>query len=409
MNFNNYKIITKKETTTVILLVLFSTFIRIPIVLMYGDTSLENEWATLFYNLSNYGTLAIKNFDGFLLPNLWMPPLYAYFIYIFSFFNLENENFILLILFSQIFLSSISVGIFYKVNKNFFSEKVSIFGSLLFSLFPLHLYACSQISSISLHVFLAILFYYFFFKIIKNKDLLSIIIFSFIAGLLILTRREFIAILIISSVFLFIFFQIPKKKILLIFLVTSLTISPYLIRNFLIFEKVIIQAGLGYNVWKANNPNSKVEGSNFIDDNLQKQINVITKDKFYRINEDKVFLNKGIEYISENPKKYIILYVKKIFSYLFIDINSSEPNYYNVFHYVPVLILGFTSIIGIFFSNKKSHKMNYVVLIFLFYILTFSFFAILPRYKLAIIPLQIIFTNIFIEKLGKKIKETFKI
>ena len=408
MNFNNYKIITKKETTTVILLVLFSTFIRIPIVLMYGDTSLENEWATLFYNLSNHGTLAIKNFDGFLLPNLWMPPLYAYFIYIFSFFNLENENFILLILFSQILLSSISVGIFYKVNKNFFSEKVSIFGSLLFSLFPLHLYACSQVSSISLHVFLAILFYYFFFKIIKNKDLLSIIIFSFIAGLLILTRREFIAILIISSVFLFIFFKITKKKILLILLVTSLTISPYLIRNFLIFEKVIIQAGFGYNVWKANNPNSKVEGSSFIDQNLQKQINVVPKDKFYRINEDKVFLNKGIEYISENPKKYIILYFKKIVSYLFIDINSSEPNYYNVFHYVPVLILGFTSIIGILFSNKKSYKMNYLVLIFLFYILTFSFFAILPRYKLAIIPLQIIFTNILVEKLGKKIKEAFK-
>ena len=63
------------------------------------------------------------------------------------------------------------------------------------------------------------------------------------------------------------------KKIFLIFLISIITTSPYLIRNFLIFERIIIQAGFGYNVWKANNPNSKVEGSTIIDKNLQKKIN----------------------------------------------------------------------------------------------------------------------------------------
>tara|TARA_B110000438_G_C15746318_1_gene620912 strand:+ start:34 stop:1251 length:1218 start_codon:yes stop_codon:yes gene_type:complete len=401
MNFNNYKLLRKKETLVVFFLILFSIVVRIPVILIFGDTNLENEWGPLVNNLINHGTLSLKNLDGFLLPNLWMPPLYAYYIYCFSLFNLENQNFILLVLFSQILLASISVGVFYKINKNFFSEKISIFGSVLFSLLPLYLYACAQISSISLYIFLAIFFYYYFFKIIKKQNILSIFLFAFLGGLLILTRREFVAILVLSSFFLFIFFKVSVKKIFLIFIITIVTISPYLIRNALTFERIIIQAGFGYNVWKANNPNSKIEGSAIIDSNLQKRIDKIPKDKFYRINEDKIFLNEGIKYITENPRRYILLYFKKIAAFLFIDIDSSEPNYYNIFHYIPALLLGATSLFGIYFSNKKSHKLNYLILIFIFYVITFSFFAILPRYKLAIVPFQIIFTSIFINYVKK--------
>jgi hypothetical protein len=402
MQFNNNQYLKRKENLVILLLILFSATVRIPVILIYGDTHLENEWGILVNNLINHGTLALKNFNGFLLPNLWMPPLYAYYIYFFSFLNLENQSFILLILSSQILLASISVAFFYKINKNFFSEKVSLFASLIFSLFPLYLYACSQISSISVHIFLAILFYYYFLKITKNREYSSIIIFSFIAGLLILTRREFIGILFLTSFFLLFFYKIPKKKFFLIILISSLTVSPYLLRNFLIFDKIIIQAGFGYNVWKANNSNSKVEGSEIINPSLQKKIDKVSKDKFYRINEDKIFLEEGIQNIKEHPSKYFTLYLKKIFSFLFIDMNSSAPNYYNPLHYLPIILLGITSLLGIIVSDKKSYKLNYLILIFCFYIFTFSFFAILPRYKLAIIPLQIIFTSNLIKYINKK-------
>jgi len=61
--------------------------IRIPIIFIFGDTSLENEWEILVHNLIIHGQLVYERFDEFLLPNLWMPPLYAYYIYIFSFFD----------------------------------------------------------------------------------------------------------------------------------------------------------------------------------------------------------------------------------------------------------------------------------------------------------------------------------
>ena len=402
MYLNNYQYSQKKETFTIILLILFSALIRIPVVLFFGDTSLENEWRILVNNLVEHGTLALKNFDGFLLPNLWMPPLYAYYIYFFTFFELEHQNYILLILSSQVLLSSISVGVFYKINKLFFSNRISLYSSLLFSLFPLYMYASGQISSVSLHIFLAILFYYYFFQIANKGNFQSIFLFSFIVGLLILTRREFIGIFVLSSFYLFIFFRISIKKILLIALITLITTAPYLIRNFLIFEKVTIQAGFGFNVWKSNNPNSKVEGSTLMEDNLQKQIEEIPADKFYRINADKIFLGQAIEYIKKDPKRYLILYFKKVASFLFINIDSSEPLYYNPLHYLPVLLLGLTSLIGIILSDKKSYQLNYLILIFFSYIIIFSAFSILPRYKLYIIPLQIIFTGVFLDYIKNK-------
>ena len=406
MHLNNYQFLKKKENLVLFLLVFLSVLIRIPIILIYGDTNLENEWAALVNNLILHGTLSYKSFEDFLLPNLFMPPLYAYYLYVFSFLNLAEQNYINLVLLSQALLASISIVVFYKINKIFFSEKVSFYSSLLFSFFPLHVYACSQISSVSLQSFFLILFFYFFFKIVEKKNFLSIFIFSFISGLLILLRGEFFVILIFSFLYLFFFLKVKLKNILFIILITLITVSPYLIRNIVIFEKITITKSLGYNLWKGNNSNSTVEGSEFTNDNLKKEIYDIPKDKFFRINFDKIFMNEAKKNITNEPQKYLILFLKKIASFLFIDINSSQSNYYNPLHYLPVVLLGITSLIGIIISDKKSYKMNYLIFVFFFNIIIFSSFFILARYKLAILPLQIIFTNVLINHLKNNFFKT---
>ena len=129
-----------------------------------------------------------------------------------------------------------------------------------------------------------------------------------LSGILLLTRRDFILILIFSLLYSFFFLKIDLKKIACIFLVSLLTISPYLIRNFLAFDRIIIHSGLGYNTWKAYNPNAKVEGYYKPSIELKTKLNKINKDIYYRINEDKVYLNQAKTYISEDPHKYIKLF-----------------------------------------------------------------------------------------------------
>ena len=338
-----------------------------------------------------------------------MPPLYAYYLYFFSFFNLEEQQYIQLILSSQIFLSLLSVAIFYKINKIFFSQKVSFYSSLFYSLFPLHLYACSQISSISLQTFLTVLFFYFFFKLVDKKNFKFIFFVSFVGGLLILLRQEFIAVLAFSLLYAFIFYKISIKKIILIALISLITISPYLIRNFVVFKTFTITKTTGYNLWKGSHPQAKgIEGSEIKNDSLQEKIDKIPKDKFYGLNYDNLFLDEAIKNIKKEPMRYLTLFSKKALSFLFIDIKSTALNYYNPLHYLPVLLLGITSLIGIIFSDKKFYKLNYLILIFFFYVFIFSTVSILPRYKLIVLPMQIIFTNVLVDRVVKFINRRQK-
>ena len=386
-----------------IILFLITFLIRVPIIYLYGDINLENEWLILFNNLTKHQTLALITFDDFLVPNLWMPPLYAYYLYFLSFLNLEGKAFIDLVLFSQALLSSCSVILFYKIIRKFFSIKISIFGSIILCFFPLYIYAAAQISSLVITIFLSLLFYFSFLKITEKSKLKYIFLFSVVAGLLILTRREFILILILTIVYLFFFYKINYKKILIIGFISTLTISPYLIRNYLIFDKIILQAGFGYNIWKGNNPESMVEGSLTLlpSPGLRKKLNTVKKDMYYRINEDKIYLEQALIYIKGDPKRYLKLYFVKMFSYFFIDLNSSKENYYNPFHYLPVLMLSIFSLLGIYHSNKKSFFLNYFLLIMLIYIFLIPVFAVLPRYKLYLVPFQIIFSLVFFKKILK--------
>jgi len=155
-----------------------------------------------------------------------------------------------------------------------------------------------------------------------------------------------------------------------------------------------------------------VEGSEKFDESLtEKQakrlegfiiLESIPRDINYRLNFDEFFLRQAIKNIKKEPEKYFIFSLKKAASFIFIDIKSSQPGYYNPLHYLPVLLLGITSIIGMILSNKKSYKLNFLLLIFISLVCIFSTVSILPRYKLIILPIQIIFTNILIEKVLKK-------
>ena len=397
MYLNSFQHLKNKETYLLIFLFLFSFLVRIPAIVIFGDTSLENEWKIIVNNLTNYGKLSLFNFDNFLIPNVFMPPLYAFYLYFFKFFNFTNDIYILVVLFSQNILSSFSVVIFYIINKLFFSNKISLLGALIFLLFPLHVYACGQISSGILQSFLTITFFYFFFKTVEKDSFFNICFLSFVSGLLILLRGEFIALFLLSILYIVLFLKMNLKKIVMIILLTVVVISPYLIRNIIVLDTITITKSFGYNLWKGNNSKATVEGNYYPDSNLQEQIDKVRVNNYYDINVDKVYLNEGFKNIKNNPTRYIGLYLKKILSFIFIDINSSYPNYYHPMHYLPVLFIGITSMLGIVLSKKNSHQINFLILYFVANITILSIFFILPRYTLAILPLQIIFSNIFFE------------
>ena len=382
---------TNYHTHYIIFLISFA--LRLLISFVYGDHSLQNEWEILVRNLIEHNTLAMINFGDLYVPNLWMPPLYAYFLFLISiFFESLNNTYINTVLITQCLLSSITIIIFYEILKNFHNNNISLIGAIVFSFFPLNVYSAVQISSASIVMFLSMFFYYFLIKFTEDKKINYLILFSITAGLLILSRREFVLLFIITNLFLFFFIKVNLKKIFLILLLTSLVISPYIVRNYIAFNKIIIQAGFGYNVWKAYNPMAKVEGYLLPSEDLNREISSVKQDKFYRINEDRLYLKQAIRYIQDEPIKYLKLYFLRLFSYYFIDFDSSQKNYYNFFHIAPNILISIFFLFSLFRYNKKSIILNYFLFIFFTYLFLISSFAVLPRYKLYIIPIQILFS-----------------
>ena len=393
-------------------LILISFLARLIAVLFYGDTRIDNEWGILLNNLYNYKTYAFYEFENKLIPSSYMPPLYPFTLLFLKIISFNKINILILIFTFQILLSLISIYIFYKINEQFFSIKTSIINSFIFSFLPLNIYTVTQTSSITLQIFLSLLFLRYFFLTTTNTSNKNILIFSIICGLSLLTRGEFILILIPTLIYKLIFKKINILILIKILLVSFIIVSPYLVRNYINFEKIHIANVTGYALWKGNNPSLKVEGfENFNKfEDIKSKLENIPYDNFYETKRDNIFFKAAMKNIMGEPDVYLLLYIKKIFSFYFFDINSSYKNYYHFMHIIPIALISILSLPGLVtFLRSKDFHQRYLMIYLVIYILIFSLFFILPRYKLVILPIQIILStfsiNYLLNKMTLKIKK----
>ena len=393
-------------------LILISFLARLIAVLFYGDTRIDNEWGILLNNLYNYKTYAFYEFENKLIPSSYMPPLYPFILLFLKIISFNKINILNLIFAFQILLSLISIYIFYKINEQFFSIKTSIINSFIFSFLPLNIYAVTQTSSITLQIFLSLLFLRYFFLTTTNTSNKNILIFSIICGLSLLTRGEFILILIPTLIYKLIFKKINILNLIKILLISFIIVSPYLVRNYINFEKIHIANVTGYALWKGNNPSLKVEGfENFNKfEDIKSKLENIPYDNFYETKRDNIFFKAAMKNILGEPDVYLLLYIKKIFSFYFFDINSTYKNYYHFMHIIPIALISILSLPGfVVFLRSKDFHQRYLMIYLVIYILIFSLFFILPRYKLAILPIQIILStfsiNYLLNKITLKIKK----
>ncbi len=400
-------------------IVIFSFFIKVAFVFFFHEKNLSDEWAILFQNFQSFKSYSYYIFDGEAVPSSYMPPLYFVFIYLNKILSFDKINFIYLIYFNQILISSLTVYLFYKLCENFLDEKFSLLGALIFSIFPLMIYSNGLISSSSLQLFFYLLFINSFIKLFSNEiNKRNLFFLILISALTLLLRGEFLIIFLFSLIFLG--FSNKKKIVtsLIILLLTIILVSPYLIRNYMNTDNFHLVNVTGYALWKGNNQLVKVEGfHNSLHpekretwpkipefNNLYKKLDTVEKDKKYEINRDKIFREEAVKNIVQDKQKYLALYLQKIFSYFFLDLKSSIENYYNIFHIVPVFVFAICSIPGAIISLKKikNSKIFYLFLLTCFLTAFISIFFILPRYKISIISFQILFSLFFFKYLFEK-------
>lgn len=377
---------------------------RTIITIFYADIGIDNEWRVMLINLYENGILSIRSVNGSPVPNLFMPPLYPIFLYGLKLVFLKNEIFMISIYTFHILFSLIAVYFFYLTVVLYFNKKLALLGTAIFCFFPLHIYSVSQISSINLQVVCFSLFLYGLTYLLRYKKDLYLTIFSITSGLLILLRGEFFIFYFFSVLFIYLKYK-NFKKIILSIIVCLLVVSPYLIRNYKIFNVITITKSGGYNLLKGNNPKSLVEGKAMMGSvrevvpEVKEKLDAIPFGEKYDLYFDQILLNQAILFIKEDPIRYINLFLKKFVAFLIIDFNSTYPNYYSIFHIIPKLILGLSTLISIsLYFRFKGGIYDYLVYFYFMNIGLFSIFFILPRYSLPLLPIQIMISLCLLKK-----------
>lgn len=405
----------------VFILLFLTAFSRVIAFYFYGDTQLENEWRILVNNLSEKGVLGLYVLDDqfeiipksatgneTVLPSAFMPPLYAYFIFIIKSIFENFINYINVIIFFQIFLSTVATYFFYKIIYASENLNFSFYSTLFFSLFPINIYSTVQISSISIQVFFLVYFFYILkiFSIEKKIKSKNLAIFSIISGFLILLRGEFILFYFFTLVYFFVFYLKNFKVFFISLFLTIMVISPYLTRNYYQFNTFTITKSLGYNLLKGNNPDFRVEGNPTYLENIFKANSSSFKfDKNFEITLDNFYKEKALENMKNDPIFYLKNYVIKVFSFLTIDLNSTYNKYYNFFHIFPKILISILSFLGGIIVLSKKTFSQYLGIYFFLNILFFSIFFILPRYSLILLPVQIILSLEFLKYLLRKFSD----
>jgi hypothetical protein len=408
INLINYKLVSNKinEKNFIILLIIFSIF-KIILSIIYGDNSYEWEWSTIVKNLQEDFSFSYYEIEGKKIPTAYMPPLYVYVVYGLSTIGFSELITVKIILVLQCFFSAISIFFFYKILRKFFDNKISMIFSLIYFLYPLNFYSSTQISSVSIQISIFIFFLYYYLSAKTNLDFFKLGIFS---GLALLTRGEFGLLLFILLLFKIISKSIQFKNFVLLILVIFFITSPTLIRNYLVFDELVLTKSSGYNLWRGNSENLNINGENietweirqekekiknklFIENNLNK----------YEIYVDKMYLDIAKKNIFNDPFKYFFHYINKIFAFSFFNFYSDYPNNFHPLVVIPEIIVSILGISGIIL-NILSKKINYEFLLITFYYLALiPVFFILPRYKLFILPMYMFYSCYFFTFLSSRI------
>ena len=344
----------------------------------------------------------IFSYDG-QKETLFRPPLYPFILSVsFHLFGRGEKT----IFYTNILLSSITPVIFMILLLELkFQYRISILLSILLSMF--NIFTSSGILTENLYSPLLLLSIYLIIKSNQNENIEFSMFTGFIIALTALTRPiAFTLFLPILTIY-----KKPKKVIPIIF-GAILTISPWLIRNYMISNKPCgIDDNLGYNLFIGNNPYKNIPPS--FDVELFQIVNYISNGK--RI-DNKRLKNFAINYIKKYPIIFILKFPYKISRLLGSGIteiadywkkrrflNNSTIILFIINCGIPALLsLIFLFFLPYCFSCNKNFR--FILYTLISFALVHGIFFGMPRYREPLIPLMLIVTiagGVRFGKIGK--------
>lgn len=354
------------------------------------------EYDEMAVNLASGNGLSLF-INGSITPVAYRTPVYP--IFLAGIYSIFGHSYLAVKIIQAVIGALFCIVIFLIANIIYDDATIGLIASLCVALYKPFISGFSycggpkSLLSEYLHMFmvgLAVLTTLYF---IKNRGIRIGILSGIFMGLAILTRPEFVIFPSVLAIYLLYISRLSVKtfikKYFIIYLFIILTMSPWVIRNYIVYKDFIPLTTLGGGqFWLGNN--SLANGGSF--GNL-----VLSEDRSSN-QEDKKWFKVGIRELRNNPRRIPKLFIKKI-----LVLWAPFENGFKIFNPFYAFVLFFGSI-GILFFRKKV-ILEKVLLIIL---LSATIAAIIifghPRYRYPYEPYLIIFTALAISGIIKKMK-----
>jgi len=371
-------------------IVLLGIVLRVIILLILGTDGQSNwEYGIIAENIVDGKGYSFYYFeDGKLThelkdnsspaPSAYMAPGYVYLLVAIKYISSNNlENYIAFG-FNLLFYIATMFYLF-RISGILFSTRTAFISILIYTLIPEFIYTSYSIGTTQIyHLFLTLIIFYSLKSTRSSKFTLPIIL-----GIALLFRFELFLLLIMIAVLMLV--RKNYTQALLIIIIPSLFLAPWMIRNHQIFQEFIpFSTTGGLNLYRGSNEIMIGGWHNF---NTLEKLNSFEGDT----SKIELFLNEmykveAIDYITRDYSESTLNFCKKFFYFWLL--NPNEEKALNLMYLAPWFLLLSLSILG-YLKRKKLQSIFITILIY-HTILAIVFIPLL-RYqnmmKIVLIPL----------------------
>ncbi|HON05037.1 MAG TPA: glycosyltransferase family 39 protein [bacterium] len=364
------------------LIFLVGLLARIVFILLLGPhfyfDDEQEYWKMVNNFLSGKGLMVSETLKAY------RPPVYPLFIAIL----VKLGSGIVGIRIVQALISAVTSVLIYLLGRKVFSERVAILAGCISSVYPFFIFYTGFLLTETLFIFLMVSAILMFIRVFESDTSpLYGTIPGFITGIAGLCRPTMEAFFPFALVFILFSEGSYKKRLLKIFfagLGFILILSPWVIRNFVVLGKFIPGTTMGGAVfWEGNNPYSEGGPCRYFPDGV------------WQIDEskrDSIFYKITIDYIKQDPVRFIKLLGKKFVRFWNVVLNASD---YSSFFYRLVSVLSFGLLLPFFviglFIPPLDLKKAFLIGIIVFFTIFHMIFLASVRYRIAIEPFVILF------------------
>ncbi len=346
----------------------------------------------------NIATLNIYSADG-INPTAYTPPLYPLII---GFLIMVGSGIIgaRLLNFLALFLILIVIYKFLDKQSYKYSPITSVF---LIIGYPVLFYTAGTLYPQTIGSLFLLLAVYFYWEPLFSVK--KIVLTGIFLGLAILTIPTFVFVLPFMIIFAFLLHKKILTKMVLLAGITILTISPWVIRNYITFDRfVLFSTNFGINFLLGNSPSTEPNIGVLASTGIEKIIIQADIQAFDEFQKNTFFTQSALEFIKKDPRHYAFLYLKKVINYFnfrnVIATKSEGNSFRDILLLITYGFLSCVTLIRIFFL-KKFHPSQLELFLLILYVCSAAVSALVftrIRFRLPFDYLLVIFASIAIDK-----------